>query len=230
MKLYLKGARLAFTPSLFEAKQIQQPGGTLSKPKFSCVAIIEPTTLGFVGEANPDSPAGKTAGLQWKKPTVAFSEAIISVAKAKWGEAPTADGKGGTQPNYMVMVGQLKAQNKLPLHDGGEKATVPGFAGNFYCNASSDMRPVVRNRNGAALNGSEGVVYPGCYGDVVVDVWAQSNQHGKRVNSTLMSVTFSHDGERLAGGATASQDDYAAVDEVAQEKATTTGAGAASLF
>jgi hypothetical protein len=218
MKLYLKGARLSFTPTLFEPKIVQSKDGGSSKPKYSVACIIEPTTKAYAGEKNPESVAGLAEKLQWGDPKEQFSKAIIDAATSKW----TKDA--------MAMVQQLKAQNRLPLHDGAEKALTPGFAGNLYMNASSDLRPIVRHKNGAILTAADGVIYPGCYGDVCVDIWAQDNQHGKRVNATLLVVTFSHDGDRLAGGATASEDDYAAVPAAAVQQAVVTGQGAASLF
>lgn len=236
MKLYLKGARLAFTPTLFEAKQVKSKDGGTSKPKYSVASIIEAATRAYAGEANPDSAKGQAEKLQWSDPKAEFSKAIIAAAQGKWGDALTdsgakdAAGKAIMLPAWQVVVQVLKAQNRLPLHDGAEKALTPGFAGNMYMNASSDLRPVVRNKNGAALQASDGVIYPGCYADVCVDVWAQDNQHGKRINATLLAVTFSHDGDRLAGGATASEDDYAAVPQEAIQKAVETGKGAQSLF
>jgi hypothetical protein len=214
MKLYLKGARLAFTASLFEAKQVQGQG----KAKFSVASIIEPTTLAYAGEMNPDSAAGKAAGLKWGPIKEALNKAIGDVGTAKWG-AKTAE-----------VLPQLKAQDRLPIHDGATKPTTPGFAGNLYMNSANDIRPIIRHKNGAQLEASDGVIYPGCYADVVVDVWAQDNQFGKRVNASLLSVTFSHDGERLAGGSTASAEDYAEIPAEAQAAAVATGAGAAGLF
>lgn len=238
MKLYLKGARLAFTPTLFEAKIVQNKDNSgTSKPKYSVASILEATAKAYAGEKNPDSVSGLAEKLPWGDVKAEASKAIIDVAKAKWGEAlvdsgaKDAAGKAVMLPAWQVVVQVLKAQNRLPLHDGAEKALTPGFAGNLYLNSSSDLRPVVRHgRTGASIEAKDGVIYPGCYADVCVDVWAQDNQHGKRVNATLLAVTFSHDGDRLAGGATASEDDYAAVPAEAQAKAVATGTGAASLF
>jgi hypothetical protein len=236
MKIYLKGARLSFTATLFEAKIVKGKDGNTGKPKYSVASIIEPTTKVYAGDCNPDSAKGLADKLVWNPDSKAeFSKAIIAVASEKWGTAPTEivgpDGKKMSVPKWQAVVMLLKAQNRLPLHDGAEKALTPGFAGNMYMNASSDLRPVLRHgKTGASLTAADGAIYPGAYGDVCVDVWAQDNQHGQRVNATLLSGAFSHDGEKLAGGATASEDDYAAVPAEAQQKAAATGAGAASLF
>ena len=214
MKLYVKNARLSFTQSLFEAQAGPQGG----KVKFSVAVIVEPSSLGYAGEANPDSAAGKAAGLKYGPFLEAASKAITDAAGKKWG------------PKSGEVVQSMKAQNRLFLHDGAEKESIPGYAGNKFFNANNEIRPVIRHKNGAQLDAKDGVIYAGCYADVVVDVWPQDNQFGKRINASLLSVTFSHDGERLAGGSTASADDYAEIPAEQQAAAVATGQGAASLF
>lgn len=217
MKFYVKGARLAYAQSLFEAKAGKPtPDNPNPKPKFQGTFIIEPGTLAFAGDANPESAAGMAKGYKFGEFKGALQSAIVAVAQEKLG------------PQWQQILAQLKAQNRLILHDGAEKALKPGYAGNHYFNASSDLRPMLRHKNGAQLNASDGVLYPGCYIDGAFDVWAFPQRSS--VNITLLAVTFSHDGERLAGGATASEDDYAAVPAEAQQKAAATGQGARALF
>lgn len=214
MKLYIKGGRLSYTQQLFEKKQVNGQG----KEKYSCATILEPSTKGFVGDANPDSTVGKAKGYRWTDFKTAFSQAIMGAAEQKWGA------KAGD------VVNQLKANNKLCLHSGEEKGETPGYKGNFFVNASNEVRPQVRSRNGGQLEASDGVIYSGCYADVILDIWAQDNQFGKRVNASLLGVTFSHDGERLAGGSTVTADDYEAIPEGAAATAASSGGGAAALF
>lgn len=217
MKFYVKGARLAWAQQLFEAKAGKpMPDNPNPKAKYMGTFIVEPTTLAFAGDANPESAAGLAKGYKFGDFKTELQKAIIAVAQEKLG------------PNWQALLGQLKAQNRLILHDGAEKALKPGYAGNHYFNASADLRPVVRAKNGAQLQASDGVVYGGCYVDGAFDVWAYPQRNS--VNITLLAVTFSHDGERLQGGATASEDDYAAIPAEAQQQAAATGKGAASLF
>jgi hypothetical protein len=77
--------------------------------------------------------------------------------------------------------------------------------------------PDAAAKNRVAITAADGVLYAGCYVDGAFDVWAFPQRSS--VNIALLAVTFSHDGERLAGGATASEDDYAAVPAEAQAKA-----------
>jgi hypothetical protein len=217
MKFYVKNARLGYDKSLFEAKPGKPTADNPNpKAKFQATFIVEPTTLAFAGDANPDSVTGKAKGYQYGDFKTALQTAILSVAQEKLG------------PQWQAILAQLKAQNRLILHDGAEKAMKPGYIGNHYFNASADDRPVLRNKNGAALTATDGVLHAGCYVDGAFDVWAFPKRQS--VNITLLVVTFAAPGERLAGGVTASEDDYAAVSPEAQAKAVATGGGASSLF
>jgi hypothetical protein len=217
MKFYVKGARLAYAQSLFEAKAGKpMPDNPTPKAKYQGTFIVEPKTLAFAGDANPESAVGVSKGYKFGDFKSALQLAITTVAQEKLG------------PQWQAILAQLKAQNRLILHDGAEKAMKPGYAGNFYFNASADLRPVLRHKTGAQLQATDGVLYPGCYVDASFDVWGYPQRQS--VNITLLVVTYAGDGERLAGGVTASEDDYAAVPAEAQAKAVATGGGAASLF
>lgn len=214
MKLYLKDARLSFTQGLFDARQVQGQG----EAKFSCSSILEKDTKGFYGDFNPDSAKGRAANLTWGDVKAAVQDAIMAAAGSKWGA------KGPE------VVKTLLAGNKLCLHDGNTKEDTPGYAGNYFINASNKVKPEVKDRQGRDITAAEGIIFPGCYGDVVLEIWPQDNQFGKRVNASLLAVIFSKDGERLAGGGVATADDYAAIPEGQQQAAQASGQGAASLF
>lgn len=217
MKFYVKNVRLAYAQNLFEAKANKPtPDNPTPKPKFQGTFIVEPTSLAFAGDANPDSALGLSKGYKFGDFKTELQKAILAVAQEKLG------------PQWQALLAQLKAQNRLILHDGAEKALKPGYAGNHYFNAASELRPVLRAKSGAQLQLADGVLYSGVYVDGAFDVWAFPQRQS--VNITLLAVTFSHDGERLSGGATASEDDYAAVPAEAQAKAAATGQGAKALF
>lgn len=146
-------------------------------------------------------------------------DAVRKVAAEKWGAK--AD----------EVLAQLKAAGKLPVRDGDGKANYAGYAGNLYLNASSKVRPLVIGGGPdgrAPLAAADGKPYSGCYVNAMVQFWAQDNQFGKRVNASLMGVQFAKDGERLAGGETASPDDFAPI--VPEQSAEAQKSGAASLF
>lgn len=148
-----------------------------------------------------------------------IAEAINAVAVEKWG-AKAAD-----------TLQQLKAAGKLPVRDGDAKSNYEGYAGNLYMNANSKVRPLILGGGPdgkAPLAATDGKMYSGCYVNAMVSFWAQDNQFGKRVNASLLGVQFVKDGDRLAGGESASADDFAAIVPEKPEAAATQGA--ASLF
>jgi len=127
------------------------------------------------------------------------SAAVIAAARSKWNDK--ADD----------MLKQLKAGDRLPVHSGDAKATSAGYAGNLYLNAGNQIRPLILDSNKSPLSASDGRPYSGCYVNAIVEIWAQDNQYGKRINASLLGVQFVRDGERLAGGSVASADDFEAI-------------------
>ena len=145
-----------------------------------------------------------------------LADATIRAAQAKWGD------KAGE------MLKQLKAADRLPVHNGDAKASSAGYAGNLYLNAGNAIRPAVVDGNRAPLTAADGKPYSGCYVNAIIEVWAQDNQHGKRINASLLGVQFVRDEERLAGGSVATADDFEAIPGT--EGATDSASSADSLF
>lgn len=124
---------------------------------------------------------------------------VVKAAQLRWGAK--AD----------EMLKMLKAGDRLPVHSGDAKATSAGYAGNLYLNAGNAVRPLILDQNKNPLVVADGKPYSGCYVNVFLEIWAQDNQHGKRINASLLGVQFVRDGERLAGGSTATADDFEAL-------------------
>lgn len=127
--------------------------------------------------------------------------AIMQVAKEKWGEKATA------------VLKELKARDKTALHDGDLKSDYDGYEGNFYVSARSKKRPLVIDGNKSVLTAADGKPYGGCFVNANVDLWAQDNQFGKRINATLVGVQMYKDGEAFSGGAPADPEDFDTVEE-----------------
>lgn len=122
--------------------------------------------------------------------------AIKQVAADKWGAK--ADDTLKT----------IKAKGDLCLHDGATKSEYDGFDGMVYISARNKARPVVIGRDKAPLTQADGKPYAGCYVNVSVDIWAQSNNYGKRINAKLLAVQFDRDGDAFSGGEGYSDDDF----------------------
>ena len=130
-----------------------------------------------------------------------LQEAIKEVATEKWGAKATETLK------------KLRMSDDLCLHDGDTKPEYDGFAGNMFLSARSYQKPLVVDSNKAELTEVEGKPYAGCHVHVSVDLWAQDNGFGKRINATLRGVRFYKDGEAFAGGAPAGEDEFDEFDD-----------------
>lgn len=120
------------------------------------------------------------------------------VAKAKWDKKADANLKA------------IRAAGKGVVKDGDSKAEYAGFEGNAFVSMRSETRPNVFGKSNEQLVEADGVVYSGCYAHVILEVWAQDNQYGKRINAQVTGVRFSRDGDSFGGGATpAAPDDFA---------------------
>lgn len=126
----------------------------------------------------------------------ALNQAIEQVAKDKWGAKAEA------------ILKQMRAQDKVALHDGDLKANYDGFPGNLYVSARSATRPLVIDKDKSPLTEQDGKPYAGCFVNASIELWPQDNNYGKRVNASLRGVQFFRDGDAFAGGGAASEDEF----------------------
>jgi hypothetical protein len=121
--------------------------------------------------------------------------AFKALAKDKW--AAKADG----------FLKTLEATGKTCLHDGDTKSDYEGFEGNLYVSARSKIRPSVFDQQRQELTQADGKPYSGCYVNASIELWAQDNNFGKRINAQLRGVQFLRDGDAFAGGGSAADAD-----------------------
>lgn len=114
--------------------------------------------------------------------------------------------KWGAKSDEMLKT--LKAKGDMCLHDGATKSEYDGFDGMVYISARSKARPVVVGKDKAPLTQADGKPYAGCFVNVSVDIWAQSNNYGKRINAKLLAVQFDRGGDAFSGGEGYSDDDF----------------------
>ena len=118
------------------------------------------------------------------------------VAKEKWGDEAEET------------LTLLKKKDKLALHDGDDKPNYEGYPGNHFVNANSTSRPTVVDKDRSALIEGDGVIYSGCYVNAIIEIWAQDNKYGKRINATLKGVQFYAKGDAFSGSPPAQADDF----------------------
>ena len=141
--------------------------------------------------------------------TFGFAKDHPAAAEIKAGFQKVATEKWGAKAVEVYTM--LKAADKLCLHDGDAKADKEGFKGNLYVSASNKLKPLVIDGLKQPLTADSGKPYSGCYVNAEIELWAQDNKFGKRINASLRGVQFVRDGQRLAGGGVSSADDYEAI-------------------
>lgn len=98
--------------------------------------------------------------------------------------------------------------DKLCFKDGDE-IEYDGYAGCMSLKASNNKRPMIIDKDKTPLTEDDGKPYAGCYVNAVVELWAQNNNYGKRINANLLGVQFLKDGQPFGdGGVTATNDDF----------------------
>jgi len=106
-----------------------------------------------------------------------------------------------------ALKGAKLPADKLCMKDG-DGIEYAGYAGHMSLKASSQKRPIVLNRDKTPLTEDDNKFYAGCYVNAIIELWAQNNQFGKRINANLLGVQFFKDGEPFADGVTASASDF----------------------
>lgn len=127
--------------------------------------------------------------------------AIEEVGSAKWGA------------KWAAVKKEITGKDRTCLHDGDTKADYAGFEGNLFVSARNKSRPLVVDRDLTPLAEVDGRPYAGCYVNASVEVWAQDNNFGKRINATLRGVQFVKDGDAFSGGGAASEDEFDSLED-----------------
>lgn len=162
--------------------------------------LFEPTTV--AGEGKPRYSA--TLLIPADHPQLDEIRAAQSaIATAKWGAKAAAITKG------------LDKQDKLALHDGDTKSKYDGFPGNFFISAAAqeNAAPTVIDRDRTPLSVKSGRPYAGCFVNASIELWAQDNNYGQRVNAQLRGIQFYSDGDSFSAGRPADADEFEEVTE-----------------
>jgi hypothetical protein len=103
--------------------------------------------------------------------------------------------------------------DKLCMKDGDDN-DYEGYAGTMSLKAANAKRPLVIDRDKTPLAESDNRPYSGCYVNCIIELWAQNNAYGKRINANLLAVQFYKDGQPFGdAGANASVNDFDAFDD-----------------
>lgn len=183
-QIKLKGVRICY-PNLFTPKPYNNKPGTEA---YSAAFLI------------PKSD---------KEQIKAVKAAILEAAKEKFNGDETKAKKfiksvKGSKQQYCFRDGDTKTGNDAETFAdhhfiAGRSATV---APKVVDNPAKDKKG-----NERLLTEKDGKIYPGCYVNVVLDIYAQTGENAG-VRCGLKGVQFHSDGAALGGGAPASVDDF----------------------
>ena len=186
MKIKLNGVRIAFA-KLFVAQRIGSD--PTSKPNYGAAFVIPP-----------------------KDPVVKeLDAALVTLAKEKWKD------KAATTLQLLIDQGRVCFLHRPKVNSSGE--VYDGFEGMFHLNSSRGEdkgRPLVIDQTKSPLTQADGKPYSGCYVNATVELWAQDNSFGRRINATLLAVQFVRDGDAFTGGSAPSADDFDDIADGAQ--------------
>jgi hypothetical protein len=143
-------------------------------------------------------------------PDVAALDALmLKVAKNKWKD----EGED--------LLGFLIENRKTAFEHGPYRSTTTGkvydgFQGKFNLGTRSEKtKPSVFDKAGDPVttqSGVESLIYSGCYTHPKIEIWAQDNRYGKRINATLTGIMFDEHGAAFGGGSgPAAADEFASL-------------------
>ena len=171
----------------------------LENVRLAFPALFEPQAI---GDGEPAFGARFIIDPANKKMVAAIDAAIAQAAaeQAKW--------KG---KHEQILAKIIKDGACAFLKDDYEDKNgdaYAGFEGMYSLGTRSKAKPLVIDRDKSPLVASDGRPYGGCYVVASVEIWAQDNSFGRRINAQLKGVQFYRDGDAFSGGTPASADDF----------------------
>lgn len=172
----------------------------LNNVRLSFANIFEPK--GFNG-SEPRYSASFLISKQDSENLTKVRDALKNVAKLEW---------GNDAPKFK--------ENQLCLRDG-DGETWDGYADHFFVSSGNKLKVAVRDLDGTDLTQKSEDNTPGDkplsgdYVNAIIEVWAQNNSYGKRINANLVGVQYVKTGPRFGKG---SDDDLFADTTVKTEK------------
>lgn len=130
------------------------------------------------------------------------------------------------------MLQTLAAQDRLCLHSGNvSKPGVDGYQDMLFVSGNAKKRFTIVGPDRTPLNADDpNAPYSGCYVNAIIQVWAQANSWGKRINAQIMGVQFTRHGESFGGGRVAAPEEFSNLGGGGADSAVPGGGAAAGLF
>lgn len=101
------------------------------------------------------------------------------------------------EAKYGDKIPKIKA-DRMCLRDGADEE-YDGYENCWYISANNEDKPELitkqKDEEGHWIPAREGQIYSGCIVNMLVQIWVQDNEFGKRVNARLKAVQFVAKGE-----------------------------------
>lgn len=181
---------------------------------------------GFDGYKDKDDPKKISYPSHFIMPP---NHPAVELVKAAQRAAALGQWKDGAND----MLEALAGQDRLCLHKGNvSKPGVDGYKDMLFVSGNAKKRFTIVGPDRTPLNSGDALApYSGCYGNAIIQVWAQANSWGKRINAQIMGVQFTRHGESFGGGRVAAPDEFGIVSAAGADGAAPAAAGnAAGLF
>ncbi len=143
----------------------------------------------------------------------AIDDAMVEAAKEKW------EDKGPTVLAKLIKDGRVAFAKSDYANKNGE--VYSGFEGMYSLGArnggKTPLKPSAFNNQNQPTTQDDGLIYGGAFVDASVEIYAQDNTFGRRINCSLRGVRFVGHGESFGGGTKAQADDFGDPVEVEAE-------------
>lgn len=185
------------------------PQMTVKKVRGAFLAIFAPKAF---GEQDP-AYGGKFVVPKDHPQVKDLDAAMLAAAKEKWGE------KGPAILAKLIEEDRVCFHKKTYTNKNGDP--VDGFEDAYYISArnggDSPTKPSAFTAANVKLDEPAGLIYSGAFFDTSIDIYAQDNKYGRRINASLRGVRFADKGEAFGGGVAAGADEFGAPAEGAED-------------
>lgn len=142
----------------------------------------------------------------------AIEAAMVAAAVGKWGDKGKAILADLVKKGKVCFVKAPKTKANGDVYNGFEDMH------SLSTSRSADQGPPkVLDRDGSPLGKSSGKPYSGCNVYAQLDIYAQDNSFGRRINATLVKVQFYKDNDAFVGGTRPTDDALVPVDNGADD-------------
>lgn len=178
---------------------------TLNRVRASHLYCFEP----YTGKPSPQIPNPKPVFKSdfLMAPTHSDLATVVATIEKVGSECQWKGGLAWAQVKEV-----LKANNAICLKKGDLALGQDEYKGLLYVKGSNKTRFTVLDGDKKPLVAADGRPYSGCIVNAIVDIWAQDNDWGRRINCTITGIQFVEHGAAFGGGVkVASADEFAVV-------------------